>query len=154
MKKEDNEVSVQVTSKDRSGVPGEYLFFACAVVLFGLSFANPLFFLGSIIFVWLSVASHLKKTGVGFLGRNFFAALAAFATSFLIVLVSPDATDGTAARTASAARETTEYRRCVDKGVMYFAEIGSYPYLTQAPNRGRRAEDVAAERCERSTKAF
>lgn len=43
---------------------------------------------------------------------------------------------------------------CVERGVAYFAEIGSYPTLNSEPNKGRRAEDVARERCRRTTTAF
>lgn len=43
---------------------------------------------------------------------------------------------------------------CVERGVSYFKEIGSYPRLTTAPNRGRLAEEVARERCERTLTAF
>lgn len=43
---------------------------------------------------------------------------------------------------------------CVRRGVAYFREIGSYPTLQSAPNTGRAAEDVAAERCQRTTTAF
>lgn len=43
---------------------------------------------------------------------------------------------------------------CVDRGVAYFKEIGSYPTLTSPPNSGRSAEDVASERCNRTTTAF
>jgi hypothetical protein len=43
---------------------------------------------------------------------------------------------------------------CVKRGVAYFKEIGSNPTLTTAPNRGRRAEVVARERCMRTTTAF
>lgn len=43
---------------------------------------------------------------------------------------------------------------CVSRGVAYFKEIGSYPTLSSAPNAGRRAEDVARERCNRTTTAF
>ena len=39
---------------------------------------------------------------------------------------------------------------CVANGVAYFKEIGSYPTLSSAPDTGRRAEDVARERCNRS----
>ena len=45
-------------------------------------------------------------------------------------------------------------RACVNKGIAYFKEIGSYPKLYSYPNAGRRAEDVAIERCNRSTSAF
>lgn len=43
---------------------------------------------------------------------------------------------------------------CTKRGVAYFKEIGSYPTLSSAPNRGRSAEDVALERCSRTTTAF
>jgi len=43
---------------------------------------------------------------------------------------------------------------CVRRGVAYFKEIGSYPTLSSAPNRGRNADDVAIERCNRTTTAF
>ena len=43
---------------------------------------------------------------------------------------------------------------CVERGVAYYKEIGSYPTLQSAPNAGRAAEDVALERCQRTTTAF
>jgi hypothetical protein len=43
---------------------------------------------------------------------------------------------------------------CVRRGVEYFKEIGSYPTLQSSPNTGRAAEDVAIERCNRTTTAF
>lgn len=43
---------------------------------------------------------------------------------------------------------------CTARGVAYFKEIGSYPVLHSEPNAGRAAEDVARERCERTTTAF
>jgi hypothetical protein len=43
---------------------------------------------------------------------------------------------------------------CVANGVAYFKEIGSYPTLASAPNKGRKAEVVARERCERTPGAF
>lgn len=39
---------------------------------------------------------------------------------------------------------------CAARGERYFKEIGSYPYLSD----GRRAVDVARERCQRSPSAF
>ncbi len=47
-----------------------------------------------------------------------------------------------------------EVEACVGRGVAYFKEIGSYPTLLSAPNAGRAAEDVARERCNRTTTAF
>lgn len=43
---------------------------------------------------------------------------------------------------------------CVENGIAYYKEIGSYPTLTSAGMEGRRAEEVAAEKCSRSTLAF
>lgn len=43
---------------------------------------------------------------------------------------------------------------CVRRGVSYYKEIGSYPTLQSAPNAGKAAEDVALERCQRTTTAF
>lgn len=43
---------------------------------------------------------------------------------------------------------------CVKRGIAYFKEIGSYPTLKSAPNAGRSADDVALERCVRTTTAF
>lgn len=47
-----------------------------------------------------------------------------------------------------------EIEVCVSRGVQYFKEIGSYPTLGSKPDAGRKAEDVARERCNRSTMAF
>lgn len=43
---------------------------------------------------------------------------------------------------------------CVERGISYFKEIGSYPKLATAPNKGRLAADVARERCGRTVTAF
>lgn len=43
---------------------------------------------------------------------------------------------------------------CVENGIAYYKEIGSYPTLTSAGLAGQRAEDVAAEKCSRSQLAF
>ncbi len=43
---------------------------------------------------------------------------------------------------------------CVQRGVAYYQELGSYPTLSSAPNAGRLAVDVAQERCSRTTTAF
>ncbi len=43
---------------------------------------------------------------------------------------------------------------CTERGVAYFKEIGSYPTLSSAPNAGRSAREVAAERCGRTLTAF
>lgn len=41
--------------------------------------------------------------------------------------------------------------QCIHKGIMYYREIGSYPFLR---NGGREAIEVVRERCERSPGAF
>ncbi len=46
------------------------------------------------------------------------------------------------------------FYECTLKGVRYFKEVGSYPTLHTLPDKGRRAEDVARERCARTTTAF
>ena len=50
----------------------------------------------------------------------------------------------------SGCGESGAYTSCVNRGVQYFKEIGSYPTLSSAPNTGRKAKDVAAERCKRN----
>ena len=47
-----------------------------------------------------------------------------------------------------------EVDACAAKGVAYFKEVGAYPTLQSDPDKGRRAEDVARERCGRTTTAF
>ena len=47
-----------------------------------------------------------------------------------------------------------EVDACVSRGVAYFKEIGSYPTLTSSLYAGRSAEEVARERCNRTTSAF
>lgn len=47
-----------------------------------------------------------------------------------------------------------DVQACVDRGVAYFKEVGSYPTLKSLPDRGRKAEDVALGRCRRTTTAF
>ena len=51
----------------------------------------------------------------------------------------------------SPARNAAE---CVQRGIAWYKEIGSYPRLTAPPNRGRDAMDVAIERCGRTIGAF
>jgi len=43
---------------------------------------------------------------------------------------------------------------CVQNGIAYYKEIGSYPTLTSPQYAGRSAEDVAREKCSRSSLAF
>lgn len=60
----------------------------------------------------------------------------------------------TAITTATSTIADTKVAECASKGVAYFKEIGSYPVLHSLPDRGRTAEEVAAERCGRSLYAF
>jgi hypothetical protein len=53
-----------------------------------------------------------------------------------------------------ACGQDAEVQACVDRGVSYFKEIGSYPTLQSSLYAGRSAEDVANERCNRTTTAF
>ncbi len=75
--------------------------------------------------------------------RNFrrFGALL-FGAWFVAMLPNPSMADDPA------------IEACVKRGIDYFKEIGSYPTLSSAPNKGRKAEEVARERCERTTTAF
>jgi hypothetical protein len=43
---------------------------------------------------------------------------------------------------------------CVERGIAYFKEIGSYPTLTSSVYEGRSADEEARERCVRTTTAF
>ena len=40
---------------------------------------------------------------------------------------------------------------CISRGIAYFKEVGAYPILTTT---GENAEQVAKERCNRTTTAF
>lgn len=51
-------------------------------------------------------------------------------------------------------KPTPTVEACIEKGIAYFKEMGSYPALQAAPNKGRSAEDVARERCQRTPTAF
>ncbi|RFC81424.1 hypothetical protein C9E89_021965 [Acinetobacter sichuanensis] len=44
----------------------------------------------------------------------------------------------------------SNYSQCVENGVQYFKDIGSYPKLSD----GKHAENVVRERCNRSSVAF
>ena len=58
------------------------------------------------------------------------------------------------AKYAAATDRKSELGHCVERGVSYYKEIGSYPTLTAAPNTGRDADTVVLERCRRSFRAF
>lgn len=51
-------------------------------------------------------------------------------------------------------RTTAAVDACVERGVAYYKEIGSYPTLKSPPSAGRLAVDVAKEKCERTLTAF
>ena len=55
---------------------------------------------------------------------------------------------------AAPAAEDGPYQDCVARGIAWFRQMGSYPYLQGYPNRGRPAVDVAAERCRRGNNSF
>lgn len=55
---------------------------------------------------------------------------------------------------ATPASGKTDVQLCVERGIAYFQEIDAFPTLKSAPNKGRLAVDVAAERCQRTTTAF
>lgn len=61
---------------------------------------------------------------------------------------------GALAGCADKANDSSAVASCIERGVAYFKDIGSYPTLTSAPNAGRSADDVARERCARSATAF
>ncbi len=68
----------------------------------------------------------------------------------IVVLLSSCGSDGTSDNSSA----TSDIASCVERGVQYYKDIGSYPTLSSAPNAGRRAEDVVLERCSRTTTAF
>lgn len=47
-----------------------------------------------------------------------------------------------------------QLQACINRGIAYFQEIGSYPTLKTPPHEGDLAENVARERCNRTTTAF
>lgn len=65
-----------------------------------------------------------------------------------------DAVNATTSATSEQTAEADGVAACTERGVAYFKEIGSYPTLSSAPNRGRSAREVAAERCGRTLTAF
>lgn len=69
---------------------------------------------------------------------------------------SPSAVEVSSSENAdtTTADVTDPVADCARRGVAYFKEIGSYPTLSSPPNRGKSAEEVAAERCARTTTAF
>ena len=54
----------------------------------------------------------------------------------------------------SGCGKNPEVESCVNRGIAYFKEIGSYPYLTSNLFKGKSAEAEARERCNRTTTAF
>jgi hypothetical protein len=71
----------------------------------------------------------------------------------VVLLGIVSCSDNRSARTGSVPgrdRSDSEVDACVERGVQYFKDIGSYPTLST----GRSAEVVARERCNRTTTAF
>jgi hypothetical protein len=141
MTPENQEPHDEPVTEDAAEIPVEYLFVAAAIAI-GLSFAFGWVLIPGVVLLWLAVTAGLKKTGTGFILRNLAALLAAVVIVPIVGASWPKPA------------EPSGYEVCVDKGIQYFREIGSYPYLTQEPNVGRKAEEVAAERCRRSERAF
>ncbi|GGD55687.1 hypothetical protein [Lacimicrobium alkaliphilum] len=69
-----------------------------------------------------------------------------------IVLLLSSCGKSEAEKIAQQKEEKELYNRCVSLGVKYFKEIGSYPTLKSAPNKGRHAIEVARERCKKAPK--
>lgn len=69
---------------------------------------------------------------------------------FIFIIFSISACDGTGSTTGNQ----SELSACIERGISYYREIGSYPTLSSPPNTGRLAEEVVAERCRRTTTAF
>ncbi len=86
------------------------------------------------------MASSLRFFGVG--------------SILMLIAACGDSASNPASSSGSVQAASSEIAACVERGVAYFKEIGSYPTLSSAPNTGRSAEDVAAERCGRTTTAF
>ncbi|MGI9487765.1 MAG: hypothetical protein ACR2RF_18175 [Geminicoccaceae bacterium] len=70
--------------------------------------------------------------------------------AFLVAILLSNREDRTKNTFVSADRSDDIIRKCYERGIAYFKEIGSYPTLSD----GRLAGDVAAERCGRSRHAF
>jgi hypothetical protein len=43
---------------------------------------------------------------------------------------------------------------CYQRGVSYYRDIGSYPYLSSFPNKGRPADELINQMCSRNPSAF
>jgi uncharacterized paraquat-inducible protein A len=71
----------------------------------------------------------------------------------LIAAVAVFAVLGGQPRGSSAAHQQ-QVEACVARGVQYFKDVGSFPTLTAAPNKGKDAAVEARERCNRTLTAF
>jgi hypothetical protein len=85
------------------------------------------------------------------LGKRFMSIAAS--TRLYAALLLCNALTGCGGEGATETR-TSSVAACISRGIAYFKEIGSYPTLKSAPNAGRSADEVAAERCNRTTTAF
>lgn len=82
---------------------------------------------------------------------SFVTWIAAFImVSCTVSMLTPDKERDERIANAAAERQR-KMQPCIDKGIAYFKEIGSYPKLAST---GERAEQVAKDRCERTTTAF
>lgn len=51
---------------------------------------------------------------------------------------------------STSAYSKSETELCIEKGIRYYQDIGSYPTLSN----GQKAEEAAREKCSRTTGAF
>lgn len=118
----------------------QHILLISATISILLGYKYPtLFLLGSIL-TWVFIVK--TSTNKNKFIKNLYG-FGGFAIVFLLgVFTGPKSYD------------TGAVDACVKKGISYFIEIGSYPTLTQPPNTGRLAEDVARERCNNSVDAF
>jgi hypothetical protein len=91
---------------------------------------------------WFFTARGMKSKGVGVISRHVIGAVAAMAAFLLLAVLGPKVEQGST--------DTSVSGNCVDRGITYFREIGSYPTLSD----GRNAESVVRERCGRTATAF
>lgn len=67
-----------------------------------------------------------------------------------LTLLLAGCTPETSTATSDKLLQEKKVKDCTYNGIMYFRDIGSYPILTN----GRIADEVAAERCNRTVTAF
>lgn len=88
----------------------------------------------------------VKQGGAVTFGAWFMIVLIAVVAIFAMTNDKPSTSTSTSANPAIEA--------CMKRGVAYYKQIGSYPTLSSAPNKGRKANDIVKYRCKRTTSAF